>query len=265
MSKRNTVDSVFNEFVYTAIFKSSYDEKRLVSKRFHKKIMTERGAKSFAEKSSKEEKEELLAQLGYDYFYVMTKRGKTLRHIKQYLPILISKKTAGEVVAEEGFYITSDKQIIRTLGLLARLTHSSSYYLDMEMVRQGYHIHKWNKRFGGSQELHYREVDETASLLCKNMMNAILNAEKSKELFGTTKNAVFILLYLYTAKGLEISEEKMKREIVGSISKVQYANAFREVLDGGLIDRIQGTLSITSSGIKIVNDFFHSVVHANNY
>ena len=260
-----TIDPVLNEFVYTAIFKADIDQKRAVGPKYLKNVLTEKAARSFAEKSSREDKEHVLAHMGYEFYYVINKVGKTIKHIKEFIPILTSKRTAGEVIAEQGVFVTSDKETIRALGLLARLTHSPTYYLDLEILRQGYHLKKWSKRYGGTKDFTFREADENSRLICKMIENSILNSEFSKALIECSTTATILLLYIYRDITLELKEEKLKESFKGRISTNKYANAIRELSDKNLILRIRGIISITSGGINKVNDFFHSVIHSNNF
>jgi hypothetical protein len=262
---KNTIDPVLNEFVYTAIFKADMEQKRAVGPKYLKNVMTEKAARSFADKSSREEKEHVLAHMGYEFYYVINKSGKTLKHIKEFLPILTSKKTAKETIAEEGVFVTSDKETIRTLGLLARLTHSPTYYLDLEILRQGYHIKKWSKKYGGTKDLAFREADEYSRLICQFIENSILNAEHTKSTMECSRNSIIILLRIYRSLELELYEEKLKEVFKGRIGDKPYSDAIRELSDNNLILRIRGTISITSAGIIKVNEFFHKIIHSNNF
>lgn len=259
------MDTALNEFVYTVLFKSNYEQKRKLKGGFLKAAMTEKAARAFAENSSKEDKEILLATLGYEFCYIINPAG-SFKLVQDLLSIIPTAKKSqiSAAITELGLFITTDKQLLRMLGLMAQTTHTPSYYMDLEMLRQGYHIKNWKKRYGGEKENTYRDLDEKSRSICLFLSNATSSIESAKSLFGATASQVKILLYLY-ASTTDVPDQDLKDNFSGRLTGKEFGDSIRGLMHEGRIERLSNIVSITGSGIKIINDYLHSVIHPNNF
>lgn len=259
------MDTALNEFVYTVLFKADYEQKRKLKGKFLKAAMTEKSARFFSENSSKEEKEILLATLGYEFCYIINP-ARNFKLVQDLLTIIHTAKKSqiNAAITQHGIFITTDKQLLRTLGLMAQTTHTPSYYMDLEILRQGYHIAKWKKRYGGEKDNTYRNIDETARTLSLLLCNAMSTLDVAKGLVGATRTQVKILLYLY-ASPMDVSDQTLKDYFIGRLTGKEFGDSIRSLMHEGRIERLSNIVSITGSGIKIVNDYLHSVIHSNNF
>lgn len=260
------LDTALNEFVYTAIFKADYEQKRHLTGKFLKATMSEKCAKSFCDSSTREEKEIILTALGYEFCYILNATSNKFKVIQEVLPILETGKKGkiSKEITERGFFVTTDKQLLRTLGLVGQITHSPSYFMDLEILRHGYNVRKWSKRYDGEKNNVYRGLDEAARAVALSYCNASLCLENAKLLFGCPTPAMRILLKLY-ASTTDVTDENLKDFFFGRVSGKEYGSAIRFLMDEHLIVRVSGTVSITGAGIKKINQYIYSVTHSNNF
>lgn len=258
------VDTVLNEFVYTALYTADYQAKRGLPVKYQKASVDEKSAREFIDKSTRDEKEIVLALLGYEFFYVVHKSGKTFKQMKHFIPLLESKSALSKAASEEGFYVISDRDIVRMLGLMSGITHNPTFFLDMEIKRQGYNINKWEKRYVTSKDLTHRDIDENAKIVCKMIYGSLMLSQTTQFAMGVSIAGLSVLVYLYAFNILEITPEKLKENFVGRFSTREIANAIKDLSDESLISRLLGKISLTSLGIKKVNNIFHTIVHSKN-
>ena len=114
MNKRNKSlqNPILNDFVYTVLYNSSYEQKRGLEGKFLKAAMSEKSAKAFSSHSSTDEKNLILSHFGFEYFTVIAKRGLSLEKMKDILLKFESNKKVAALkdLAEEGLIVTSDKE-----------------------------------------------------------------------------------------------------------------------------------------------------------
>lgn len=263
--KPQIVDTILNEFVYTALYRADYQSKRELPPKYSKIILDEQAARNFADKSTRDEKEIVLALLGYEFYYVVHRSGKPFNQIKDFLPLMGSKSVVSKIAAEEGFYVISDREIVSILGLMSGTTHNPFFYLDTELIRQGYNIRKWKKKYANAKELSHRDADESAKMVCKNIYGAMMLSQTCKLSLGLSPAGLSILLYFYAFGILEATPEKLKEILVGRFSPTEITYAIKELVLGHFISKLLGKYSITGSGVKKVNTAFHDIIHATSF
>ncbi len=261
------VDTVLNELVYTALFKADYEQKRRMKGKFLRVAINEKSAKRFADSSTLEDKMYVLAILGFEFYFVINKSQKALSDIKELLPILDAgkKSAASTSIAERGLFVTSEREILRSLTLVSRVTHHPSYFMDLEILRQGYHIKKWSKKYDQSKDAVHREVDESSRVVCSTILNGIMGARNSPAMVGCTESELMLLLYLYATTALEVTIDQLKDIMIGKMSVLEFKRAFRGIAYSGYISNFKGKIAIAGEGIKKVGNFFNSVIHSNSF
>lgn len=269
MRIKNTipVDTVLNEFVYTVLFKADYEQKRLLKGKYFRASISEKTARKFSDSSSLEDKMYVLSHLGFEFYFVINRSQKALAGLKNILPVMeTGKKAASSTkISEKGLFVTSEREILRTLGLAARITHHPSYYLDLEVLRQGYHINKWSKIYAQTKDYAYRESDESSRRICISFFNAILESKNAHGKLKCTENELLILLYLYGTTAIETKEEELRDVLAGRMSSREYCYAFRGMVHNGYAHRMKGAVSISGEGIKKVSQYFTGVIHSSNF
>jgi hypothetical protein len=258
---------ILNDFVYTLLYGASYEEKRGLKGKYLRAAMNGKAAKHFATNSSREEKEYVLAHFGVEFFYVVVKRDVTMARMKEIFALYESGKKAKALreMAEAGIFISSDKEFTRLLGHMSQSIHNHSFFLNLEFIRQGYHIQKWKKHNLNGLDATSREIDETSKVLAKTMLKASIAMDFVQGSTGVTPTQMKILLLLYSISHAYIKDDDLYGHFVGAFNKTKYRWAMKALVKEGLI-LPQGPLSkrevtITGAGIKHVNNFFNSVIN----
>lgn len=268
MKKRNKSlqNPILNDFVYTVLYNSSYEQKRGLEGKFLKAAMNEKSAKAFASHSSTDEKNLILSHFGFEYFTVIAKRGLSLEKMKDILTKFESNKKVSALkdLAEEGLIVTSDKEFLRLLGFTSQTIHHPTFFHNLEFLRQGYHIKKWAKRNLNQDDLSIRETDEMASFLANKFLVVHEKIEHSQALFGLSSNQLKILLYLYTKPHTYIPETELWDYFDSSMNTREFKTNLRALHRAYLIQpsvsERKKQYTISGAGTKKVNLFFDNVL-----
>lgn len=258
-----------NDFVYTVLFHASLEEKRGLKGKYLKAAMDGKAAKVFATTSTLEEKEHLLAHFGVESFFVFAKRGMNLLKFKDILEKFDKRKRVSAIadIAQEGVFVTSDKEFLRLLGIMSQAIHHPSYVLNLEMDRQGYHIKKWAKKYTNKEDVHTRELEANAKLLAQTCLSANLMMDFTPGNTGISAPQMKILLFLYTLSHIYVSEERILSALAGSVGKIQYAAAMRPLVAGQFVLRhAKGKeYTIAGPGIRQVNEYMSRTLTLNTF
>jgi predicted transcriptional regulator len=262
---------VFNEFVYSALFNATVEEKRRLKPKYFKIAMSARSAKTFCTTGSKEEKEYMLAELGYDNFYVICRRGMTLLKFKEILAKFDNQKRVAAIsdIAEAGVFVTSDREFMRMLGLMSQSIHHHSHFLNLEITRQGHHIQRWSKQYLNKKDIDTKETDASAKALARTCLSAILTMTFWPGSTGMTTAQMEILLYLYSVSNSYISYSRLFDVFAGNTNNFKFSSAIRAlVTDELIIKHGRGNIkeySISALGIKQVNTFINKTINLNSF
>jgi hypothetical protein len=262
----NLIDPILNDVVYTLLYSTSYQEKRGLKGKYLRAAMSGEKAKRFCANSTREEKEYILSHFGIKFFYGFSKEGIGFQKIKDILAKFDSGKRVAAMkdIAEHGIFVTSDKEVVRALGLFAQSIHHHTFFLNLEFLRQGYHIQKWKKHSTNNQDMAVREADESAKLLAETMLNACITLDYAEGLLGITQTAMKLLLHLYTFSHAYIPDQTLYDRFAGAFNKTKYRYAIKSLIKDGLIvehgPKVRKEITITAGGIKHVNNFMDSAM-----
>lgn len=262
---------VFNEFVYTVLFAASLQQKRGLPGKYLKIAMNGKAAKTFATKSSKEEKELILSHLGFETFYVVARRGMPLDKFKDILEKFETKKRVAALsdIAEAGVFVTSDREFLRLLGLMAQSIHHPSHFLNLELQRQGFHIQKWSKQYQNAEDMTTRGLEASAKLLARTCLSVALMIDSWPGATGISPLQLKILLYLYSVSHTNVSHKRLYDVFGGYTNPNSYAIAMRGLASEQLVLRIvlnrEVEYAISGLGIKQINEFINRVINLNTF
>lgn len=262
---------ILNDFIYTLLFQATLEEKRGLPGRYRKIAMSGRASKKFATTSTREEKEFILSHFGMEYFYVIARQGMPLQKFKDILDRFEKKKKVAALkdMAEEMVFVSSDKEFIRLLGLMSQSIHHHTYFMNMEFQRQGYHIQKWAKNNLNKEDLATRELDQSAKILAKTLLNGCLAMDYIPGRTGFTGTQMKILLYLYSVSHTYVLTEKIYNVFAGSMSPNAYRMAIKQLIDNFFVTKVtregEASFTISGAGIKQVNDFIQRVLNSNAF
>lgn len=269
MNRRSTTiirNPILNDFVYTVLYNASYEQKRGLMGKYMKASMNQKAARTFVAHSTRDEKEYVLSHLGFEFFYVVAKRGMTMSSMRDVLSKFDNKKQISAIkdIADAGLFVMSDRDFLRLLGFMAKTIHHPSYFLNLEIKRQGYNIQNWSKRANIQEDFQVRETDECSRIYAKTICNSALAMDFVPGIYGITKTSMKVLLYLYSYGGTQISYDSIFGHFAGAIVKTEFGYSLKELLGGELIMRIEDRVyTISGAGIKVVDRYMSHVSKLN--
>lgn len=258
-----------NEFVYTILYQSSMEERRGLRGKYLKMAMSARSAKIFATTSTREEKEYILSHFGFEFAYIVFKQGTALLKFKQLLDKFDKKRKAAALsdIAQDGIFVSSDKEFIRLLGHVSQSIHHPAYFLNLELNRQGYHIQKWSKKFANQDDMASRELDSSARLLVRTCLSANLAMDYCEGSTGIRPLELKILMYLYTLSQTYVTEDKIFGVFAGATTTNKFKRATRALSLDHLIlkNAKEKEYTITAAGIRQVNEYVNRILNLNTF
>lgn len=260
---------ILNDFIYTLLFNASFEEKRGLKGKYLRAAMNGKAAKHFATNSTREEKEFIMAHFGVEFFYVVAKKSTTLAGLREILEKFEVNKKVSAVrdIAELGVCVTSDKEFLRLLGLMSQSTHHHSFFMNTELLRQGYHIQKWAKNNLNKKDLETREADELTKKVVKLCLNALLVLDSIEGMKGMTRGEMMILLYLYTVSHTYMDDKDILDIFIGSMTKIYYRRSIKCLVQSLCIQQYgtyhDKSYTITAQGIGRVNEYLRAVLNSN--
>lgn len=262
-------DPIFNDYLYTILYNAPISQKRNLKGKYQKAAMSEKAAKTFIQTASLEDKIYMLCELGHSFFFTLMKDDFKVEYLKDILTDFEKdNKTQGlKSVLEKGVFVSSDVTFNRLLGYVSRAIHHHSFYLDMEMQRQGWNVKKWSKRAFTQRDLDFREMDEGATELARSFLSAAITMDYCKGSVGVTHQEMKILLYLYTQSHTFISEKHLTDYFHGYIRGAEIRLGIRNLWKSNNIEQDKGIekrYTITGSGTRCVSNFFKTVFSKTN-
>jgi hypothetical protein len=262
----SAIDPILNDFVYSLLYGASYEEKRGLKGKYIRAAMSGDTAKRFCTSSSREEKEYLRSHFGVQFFYVVAKKGVTVKRMEEIFANFKAGKKAAAMreMAEAGIYVCSDKEFTQMLGVMAQSIHHHSFFLNLEFLRQGYHIQKWKRHSTSGKDMEVREAQESAKVLAATMLNACVTIDYVDGLIGITPTAMKILLHLYSLSHTYVEDNVLYSRFAGAFNKTKYRYAIKALIKGDMIiqqgPKIRREITITTAGIQRVNNFLDSAM-----
>ena len=262
----SAIDPILNDFVYSLLYGASYEEKRGLKGKYLRAAMSGDTAKRFCTSSSREEKEYLMSHFGVNFFYVISKKGVNTKKMEEVFAIFKAgkKALAMKEMAEAGIYVCSDKELTQMLGIMAQSIHHHSFFLNLEFVRQGYHIQKWKRTSVNNADMATREASESAKLLAETMLNACITLDYVDGLIGVNETVMKLLLHLYTLSHTYVPDQVLYDRFAGAFNKTKYRYAIKYMIKSDLIiqhgPKLKREITITAAGIKHVNNFMDSAM-----
>ena len=262
-------DPVFQEFLYSLLYNTTIEARRIIPPRYLKFIKNEGKAKDFIRRVNPEEAKALLSYLGVRHFQVfVAENNVNFKDLKQILDKFKNKEAISALkdIVEHKLFITSDKEFITLLGLVSQTIHHKSYTMNLELSRTGYHLHGWAKRLEHHPS---KDMLENANILAKTLLSGALKLENSDFLFSLRPMEVQILLYLYPLKHTYVPLNQLYTAFSGYLTKLKITGCLKNLLASQHIQRSAITkekeYTISGVGVRVVNDYMQAVLHANNF
>jgi hypothetical protein len=256
--------SLLNDFIYTALFNASSEVKKGLHGKYLNACENEKTAKKFLETATREEKEYILSHFGYQFYYLIcpySPSNKTLKEVMEMngykLPLL----------QKAGLYIHSDKELMHLMGLTCKSVHTPSYEMNLELMRQSYHVKKWSRTVPVKDQS--GEVAEADSVLMRTLLSATITMNYQAGITGLSDLQIQILLFLHINRNKERSISDLDDLFSGY--KGRYTPAgFKSAINSLILNQyiqkssVDKKLTITSLGIKKCQEYRDAVLTNNS-
>lgn len=267
MSKpiKSVPDPIFNDFIYSLLYNAPIQQKRELHGKYLKAAMSEKAAKTFIRTATDEDKKYLLSKLGMRFFWCFVADEFKPEWLRDILNRFNEDKKpqAFREILEKKFFIASDREFLKLLSVTASSIHHPSFFLDMEFIRQNWHIKKWKKRFFNPTDMQMREAQEGSDELCSLLFSASVTMDYMKSLMGMSPDAMKLLLYLYPNSHRKLSDSHLCDYFTGYMGMTTLRVAIKTLQKAGHIESDTGqkerSYTITGKGIRAVSEFFKTV------
>lgn len=256
--------SLLNEFVYTVLFNASSEDKKGLHGKYLNACENEKAAKKFIETATREEKEFLLSQFGYQFYYLISPYKPSNTSLKEFIEKERYKITD---LKKEGLYVHSDKELMHLMGLTCKSIHTPSYAMNLELMRQSYHVKKWSRIVPVKDPS--GEVSEADNVLMRTLLSATITMNYQQGITGISDTQCQVLLYLYVNRNKQVTFESVNDLFSGY--KGRYApSGFKSAINSLILNQyvqkssVDKNITITSLGIKKCQEYRDAVLLNNN-
>jgi hypothetical protein len=256
--------SLLNEFIYTVLFNASSEHKKGLHGKYLNACENEKSAKKFIETATREEKEFLLSQLGYQFYYLIAPYNPSNKTLKE---IIEKDGYSVTVFRKGGLYVHSDKELVHVMGLTCKSVHTPSYAMNLELMRQSYHVKKWSRSVPIKDQS--SEVAEADSVLMRTLLSATITMNYQAGITNLSDAQIQILIYLYINRNKERSFGDIENMFAGY--KGRYTpSGFKSAINSLIINQyiqksaVDKNLTITSLGIKKCQEYRDAVLTNNS-
>lgn len=256
--------SLLNDFIYTVLFNASPEDKKGLHGKYLAACENEKTAKKFLETATREEKEYLMSQFGYQFYYLISPYKPSNTTLKDLIETDGYKIT---VFKKGGLYVHSDKDMMHLMGLTCKSIHTPSYSMNLELMRQSYHVKKWSRTVPVKDQS--SEAAEADSVLMRTLLSATITMNYQAGITGLSDMQMNIIIYLYLNRNKERSISDLNDLFSGY--KGRYTPAgFKTAINSLVLNQyiqksaVNKNLTITSLGIKKCQEYRDSVLVNNN-
>lgn len=263
--KKNTLNlSLLNDFIYTVLFNASSEDKKGLHGKYLNACENEKGAKKFIETATREEKEFLLSQFGYQFYYLISPCKPSNTTLKEFIEKEGYKITD---LKKEGLYIHSDKELMHLMGLTCKAIHTLSYAMNLELMRQAYHVKKWSRAVPVKDQS--IEAAEADSVLMRTLLSATITMNYQAGITGISDICLQVLMYLYLNRNKERSMDDLENLFSGykgRYTPAGFKSAINSLILNQYIQRstVDKNLTITALGINKCQEYRDAVLINNS-
>lgn len=261
-----------NELIYTLAYCLTDDQKSVLPYAYLDQIRTAKKARRFANKSSTDQKREFLSYLGLSSFFVIANlENQTASNLKEVLTEYKKGSQVGALkkLAEDGVFVSSDKEFVYLLGMLSQSITTPTYSMNLELMRVGYHLRRWPKKMKSELDEESEDLKISADVIAKLILFSEINFDFTEIISGVLKNEMKLLYFMYFKKGQYLSLEEMKNYFLGNMPGTKIAVSLRRLIDSQMMrkntDWEHKEYTITKLGIRTVHEFRDRVLKSFNF
>lgn len=262
MAKRVIVnDPVINEITFDYLYTLSSGQRKKLNAKELRAIKSPTRARRYIESTTFDEKQFLLAKLGCG-FSIIFHNGNPLatKDIKALYEKYksMSKSAIVEDMAARKIVVTSDRVLINFLNVLADLSHSDTYLLNLDFHKVGQFINNWKPENKPDVD-NVQEALESARVINRFSLQVSLEMKTIKGVFELNDLDFNILMYLYEYRSQYVTRERINDYFSGLYKKTLIAAAVKRLAEKVLIERNPTVnkyeYQITALGNTSVMDF----------
>jgi len=256
---RKTVihNPIVNELAFDALFQLSQPDKtHLLTAKELRATKTPRKARHFAANMTLDEKLILFAKIGISYTLEIHptdwKRKDWYEKIKGLTKGEQLKEASGIKVV-----MVNDRKVVNFLNMMANLTHSDGYLLNMDFHRVGHFVNTWKDAVPDADNI--AEAQDYAKIINK---LALVQNMAMKTVRGVTDIGdldLNILMYLYDAGARYVNRGTLDGYFSGFYKKTLITAAIKRLVEKYLIERNPAVrlpeYEITGTGTTAVTEF----------
>lgn len=268
-AKRSILVNPFvNEYVYDQMMKVTVEQKRLLNGKYLKALRNSRTAKTFATKSTIEEKAILLAKLGIDFAWTFNISKEKLNEICEEGGIGKATEMANKMLLEKLMVVTG-KQVLNLLGFMAANCHSEVYMMNRDFFKVGHRIKAWRKEYSSTTNKEMRDALIVSREMAKIFANSIMMSKDMEGAYGVGEVGLVTLLFIMSKQKEYVSEHEIKLYFNSVYRNFRVYNSVKILLDGKYIDRSYATkekaYKITGMGIDLALKFQKKIMNLENF
>lgn len=270
MNTKVAVYPYLNEFLYNVLYSATEEQRKAIPRRYIKKVKTHTAAKMFCNKSSLEEKLDLLTCLRVRWTLVCFDKKKNQQETVN--QIFEPLKTASRpdfvnIAVQNGLYLMSDRQFAFYQELMSDQTNHTIFSQNLLLSKAGYHLHKWKKKIKAGETEVAKEHEKVAPYLIETVLNTAVNLEYIDGLLQMTPNDFKVLCYLYIRHHVYVKYEELMQRFSGHLSNSKITSCVRRLGIAQMLQRPPNPnvkeYQITAIGIKAISSFWRQILKAN--
>lgn len=269
IKRRIIHDTYLDEFLYSLMFNSTRQQRERFPPEFIGVFRTSRDAKGFIAKATMEQKLYFLSLLGVEWFLLCGTRKNATKDLKEIVAKFKNEShSAGlNAITDKNIFVISGDQFIDYLGIMASMTHRKNYSYNVDLMKTGYHLHKWKKDVDYKNYNEISENNESYESIVKFVKSILLHNISIEANHAIKQTDLLILAYLYESKGAYVAHDAICDYFGGIFKKVVISTSIKLLRDINLI-RISAIAdkkeySITPLGIDKLNKFIKKTITAN--
>lgn len=254
-------DPIINEIAFDYLFALSIGQRQKLNAKELRACKSPGRARKFIERATLDEKLFLLAKLGCGFSLVFHNGNPLSTKEVKAMYEGYKEMTKGQIIkdmAEKKIVVTSDRVLINFLNILADLSHSDTYLLNLDFHKVGHFLNNWKPENKPDVDAVQQSL-EYAKVINKFALNISLEMKTIKGVFDLADLDFNILMYLYDNRTKYVSRDAIDEYLGGLYKKILITAAVKRLLEKVLIDRNpvanKHEYQITASGNTAVMDF----------
>lgn len=244
-------DQIVNELAFDTLFHLSQpDKKDRLTARELRATKTARTARHFASKMTLDEKAILFAKIGISYSLIIHAQDWKLKDWYKKM----KDATKGQQLQEASnikLVVVNDRKVISHLNVMANLTHSDTYLLNMDFHRVGHFFNTWKDAVPEASSI--AEALDYAKMI--NRFSLVHNMA----MMGVSAIDLNILMYLYDCGAKYVTRASIDAYFAGLYKKTLISAALKRLVEKVLIERNPASrgpeYEITAVGTRSVMEF----------